>query len=305
MVNGMQIYANLPMFKTFFPAYSAVALEQIIDIAGFDLIPFDVLLDAAVERPEDDGKFALDVFTDNDYESYYMIFNMGTLVIIFLITITLPLLIIILLRPCKNRSSKIGQQYRSVSDAMRGNILIRFYLEAALDIEMCIFLQFYYSDYNGGLFATSETFDILNGLLTILFGPLVLILIVALVYFYSKNYERWSDTNFKDRFGTVFEGLRTDTKLVLFYTVIFLGRRAAFCVVAIFFKDYLFVQVLCLLVFSTIALTYLLLVKPFVEPRMQRLEIFNEICTLLLTYNMLCFSEDANLQLFDSVHYYD
>ena len=74
---------------------------------------------------------------------------------------------------------------------------------------------------------------------------------------------------------------------------------------AIFFKDYLFVQVLCLLVFSTIALVYLLLVKPFVEPRMQRLEIFNEICTLLLTYNMLCFSEDANLQLFDSVHYYD
>ena len=74
---------------------------------------------------------------------------------------------------------------------------------------------------------------------------------------------------------------------------------------AIFFQEFLFVQVLCLLIFSTIALTYLVEVKPFAEPRMQRLEIFNEICTLFLTYNMLCFSEDANLQLVDSVHYYD
>ena len=88
-----------------------MALEQIIDIAGFDIIPFDVILDAAVERPEDDGEFAIEVFTDNDYESYYMIFNMGTLAIIFLIIITLPLLIIILLRPCKNRSIRVGHQY--------------------------------------------------------------------------------------------------------------------------------------------------------------------------------------------------
>lgn len=93
-----------------------MALEQIIDIAGFDIIPFDVILDAAVKRPENDGEFAIEVFSDNDYESYYMIFNMGTLVIIFLITITLPLLIVILLRPCKNRSSQIGKQYQSVSD---------------------------------------------------------------------------------------------------------------------------------------------------------------------------------------------
>ena len=184
------------MYKIFFPDYSAVALEQIIEIAGFDVIPFDVILDAAVERPEDDGEFAIKVFTDNDYESYYMIFNMGTLVIIFLITITLPLLIIILLRPCKNRSIRIGHQYQSVSDAMRGNIFIRFYLEAALDVTMCILLQFYYSDFNGGLFASSETFDILNSLLTVIFGPIIVIFIVTGAYFYSKNFTRWSDTDF-------------------------------------------------------------------------------------------------------------
>lgn len=123
---------------------------------------------------------------------------------------------------------------------MRGNIFIRFYLEAALDIIMCILLQFYYSDHNGGLFASSGTFDILNSLLTVIFGPLIVILIVTLAYFYFKNFSRWSDTDFINKFGTIFQGLRTDTKLVLFYTVIFLGRRAAFCVVAIFFQDYLF-----------------------------------------------------------------
>ena len=79
---------------------------------------------------------------------------------------------------------------------MRGNILIRFYLEAALDITMCILLQFYYSDFNGGLFASSETFDILNSLLTVIFGPLIVIFIVTGAYFYSKNFTRWSDTDF-------------------------------------------------------------------------------------------------------------
>lgn len=120
---------------------------------------------------------------------------------------------------------------------MRGNLLIRFVLEAALDLSISITLQIYYSDLNGGLFGSSEVFYVTNSILTILLGPMVIIAAVFLTVFYIKTFHRWNDEDYDERYGAIFDGLRKDTKLALLYPIIFILRRILFSIVAIYSLD--------------------------------------------------------------------
>ena len=118
------------------------------------------------------------------------------------------------------------------------------------------------------------------------------------------TFSQWTDETYDNRFGAVFEGLRKDTRLSLLYPLIFLLRRALFSVVAIFCQELLILQIACLFCFSTIQIIFLILVEPFTEPLLQKLELFNEVCTLALVYIMVCFT-DANEALFLTENYYD
>ena len=233
-----------------------------------------------------------------------MMINMGTLTVVFFLTIIIPIVTVLVLRPMKYRMNCASQKITSTTNSMRGNLLIRYVLEAALDLSISITLQIYYSDLNGGLFSSNEVFFVTNSILTILLGPAVIIAAVSLGVFYIKTFNRWNDEDYDEKYGAIFDGLRKDTKAALLYPLIFILRRMLFSIVAIYTLDYLIIQVCCLFVFSTIQLLYLVIVKPFEEPLMQQLEIFNEVCTLALVYVMICFS-DWNLNIELTEHYYD
>ena len=116
-------------------------------------------------------------------------------------------------------------------------MLLRYILEAFLDLSISIFLQIYYSDLNGGLFSSDEAFLVLNSAMTVILGPLAIAAIIGYGIFYLCTFSRWEDEQFDNRYGAVFEGLRKDTRLSLLYPLIFLLRRLLFSIVAIFTKD--------------------------------------------------------------------
>jgi len=304
MINGMQIYCNLPLFKVLFPSYTSSAIGEVVEISSFEVIPLGDLLTLVFGEPEGDGDEAIPDFYDNGYESYYIIINLGGLAVIFVMTITIPLLIILFLSPLKSRSKYAQNKIKTMTNAMHGNMMIRYVIEAGLDISISVSLQLYYADLNGGLFGSSSAFDVTNSLMTVIFGPVVLIGIVVLGFFYVKTFNRWSDEDYDNKYGAVFEGLRKDTKAALFYPLIFMVRRIAFSIVAIFTLEHLFLQIWCLFIFSTLQLVFLFAVKPFDIPLMQGLEVFNELCSVILIYVMMCFS-DANNDLEYTANYYD
>ena len=45
-----------------------------------------------------------------------------------------------------------------------------------------------------------------------------------------------------------------------------------------------------LLLFSTLQIAYLIVIKPFKKKRLQKVEVYNELTTLVLTYVLACFS---------------
>ena len=136
MINGMQIYSNLPMFQVLFPKYSLAAMNEILDIAEFEVIPVGDLLWVVLDEPEKDYDPEVDVtlFENYDIESYYMVTNMGSIFVIFVMTITIPLLLIFLLKPCRNTSTYLNKKHNNLSRQIQGNLFIRYIIEACLDI---------------------------------------------------------------------------------------------------------------------------------------------------------------------------
>ena len=136
----MQIYSNLPLFKVLFPSYTSSAIGEVVEISSFEVIPLGDILGLIFEEVDGDGDEAITAFFDNGYESYYMIINLGGLMVIFVMTITIPLLIILVLIPLKNRSKYAQNKTKALTNAMHGNMVIRYVIEAGLDISISVML---------------------------------------------------------------------------------------------------------------------------------------------------------------------
>ena len=71
-------------------------------------------------------------------------------------------------------------------------------------------------------------------------------------------------------------------------------RRIALTFVVIIMAENLFVQLFAMMFIILLNFWYLASYSPFKEPLMQRLEMFNELTTLALLYNLMCFSAANN-----------
>lgn len=78
----------------------------------------------------------------------------------------------------------------------------------------------------------------------------------------------------------------TETLQAALYTVYFLYRRFFTVIVLVFATGWPYFQTTCLMVFSTINVVYMLSVKPLQTKFDNLLDLFNEICTLLVVHMM-------------------
>ena len=169
------------------------------------------------------------------YESHYMARNLGAILITFFGVSIVPVGILLILRPFKDRKL-VKKKYHSLANDMHGNMMIRYILEACLDIGICVCLQFYYSDFNGGL-KFNNYFNILNAVSTIILGLACVLFLPVVVIFYLSKFSVWKDGDFKKKYGTVFIGLRKDSKWAIVYLLIFMARRICFAFIMVFANE--------------------------------------------------------------------
>ena len=89
MINGLQIIVNFPLFRATFPDLSGMMVESLITIATFDVLPSGDVIDETLLPPADDEQ-DMEKFNDIGFESNYMIINLGTMFLMFVIMLTLP-----------------------------------------------------------------------------------------------------------------------------------------------------------------------------------------------------------------------
>ena len=209
MINSMQVYSHLPVFPIELATYSKSAVENILEISSFEIIPTSWVMEQVVVAPDGDGEEPLDGAIAIEYESYYMINNMGTMFAIFCWLLVGVPVILLLLRLCQNSSRFARLKGAALRSAARGKVQLRFITEGSLAISLCLAFQFYYSDLNQGL-NFSSPFMAVNTLATVFFAAVLALFLPLVTYFYIKNREHWEDEKFDSRYGEILDGLRKD-----------------------------------------------------------------------------------------------
>ena len=267
---------NMPLFEVAFPDLSKAVIDQLIIIATFDLLPAaDLMIKVSGEEPaelEDDNRF---VEVGYDFEEFIM--NLGTLFITFLVILMIPCCLLCV-KPFKHKSRWLNKKYKGLSDSIHGNLFIRYILEGCLDISICAMLNFVSKD---GL-KWESGMHLVNNIFLIFLSVIVIAFPIWVFWFYCKRFAKWEDKKFQSHYGAIFEGLKTNQKSSLAYPMIFLIRRFILIFVAKVTQTHFFVQLSSTVIVSFIQVSYLVAFQPFEEPLMQKLEIFNEVTTILV-----------------------
>ena len=91
--------------------------------------------------------------------------------------------------------------------------------------------------------------------------------------------------------GSLYSELKKERKMALLYNGLFVLRRLMFAYMAVFLGNYPFLQIQGLAIQSISILMYLSYTKPFKDKLSNILEMFNEICILILSYHLFYFTD--------------
>jgi hypothetical protein len=94
-----------------------------------------------------------------------------------------------------------------------------------------------------------------------------------------------------DKYGAIYNELRINSYPALLYNVIQMLRRLMIATLAIYFKEWCYAQIQLIIFHCILLITYIILVKPFENPLLNKLEIFNELCIMFATYHLLVFND--------------
>ncbi|CDW82938.1 UNKNOWN [Stylonychia lemnae] len=128
------------------------------------------------------------------------------------------------------------------------------------------------------------------------FESLYPMIILLLVNIYYKNLK---DQNMIKRIGSIYNELRTDSKVSLLYNVFFVLRRFTFAMMITILQDHPNAQVQLLIVQCILLIIFVQASRPFESTLLNNLEVFNEICILGVAYHLQIFTDyvpDVNIQ---------
>lgn len=162
-------------------------------------------------------------------------------------------------------------------------------MEASLDVSISGSINLIVNIEKGKV-GLENTFDVLNTVALLVIYTATLAFPFFILIFYLQNYNNWKEKNFDNKYGAIFVGLRKDKKSSLLYPLIFSMRRILLTIVIILTANQLFLQLASQLFVITVQIWYLVTYKPFEEPLMQRLEIYNELTMISLIYCVITFS---------------
>ena len=112
------------------------------------------------------------------------------------------------------------------------------------------------------------------------------------VFFGLVMYRRRDDLGYpsvKNKIGSIYSRCKTDSASALMYSIIFLKRRMAFVIVTYYLRSNTSLQVICLEITNMIYLCYLIDVKPLIDSKQMKLEIFNEFFFLIVSVHLFWF----------------
>ena len=302
LINGLSLFVHLPLTGVEIPDKTLAVLGELIKVAQFDMVDNVDAYGAAIPfmEEDDDQLEEIDNFVTTGYESSYAFVNMGTNVIIFTLLFFFMTLLLILY-PCRKGQGRTGRFHRYCSGTIYWNFWLRMLIQGCLEIGISAMM---YITHRQELIELADgsfsSFFVVNDFLSY-FSSLLLFIVLPLfvIVFYCIRFKKLGDKDFKDKYGAVYDSLRTDRRSILFFPFFFLLRRYNFTLMAFWLSDRPSLFIFVLLLMTMIEAIYLFTFVPFETNLMQNLEVFNEITSFILLYISLGFTEfisDATLE---------
>jgi hypothetical protein len=119
---------------------------------------------------------------------------------------------------------------------------------------------------------------------------------IAIFFFLVHNQEKLRDKKFEGMFGGLYKNLRTRGIAEFSFNVVFLIRRLLYALsVGTFFTSITLISILVQILLSVLLCIYILLSRPFEDPRDNQIELMNELTILAIFYMCLGLITDDTL----------
>ena len=252
----------------------------LVDIANLDFISTEQVDKAIYYLPE---KVPISInFAGIGIESTLLISNIG--LAIWIIFFQVLVIIFSLLLKCWT------WLWQKLSQKIYFNAIIRVFMQLYQEIALLSLINIFQIDFESPY--RSERY---SNMLSIVFITLVTIVPAPLLIFSYIRRNEWNSVNFRARYGTVVDGLDVKSKynklkVVAMPTHFFLRRICAVLSILIFQK-YLWSQIVTQFVMSFTILFLLQGYSPLESRFENRVEIFNEMCILNMTYMVMLFTD--------------
>eukprot|EP00347_Sterkiella_histriomuscorum_P002815 403366702 len=293
MLNTLQLISHTPLFKI---AYSTIILRFIK--AMFSVVNFD-MFDASAQLQVIFGLDDIEVYPAYNtyfeylgYDNSNFLYLIGPPIITVFIYLGILLIYLIILKIDQRQQEYLifnSSFYFSVNIVKKKlfkflflSTLVRFFMELALEIALStiVNIKMKKADTSGEIFSYSISFICMIAIgISSIFLPF---LIHKMQY---KDHRKLMKKYLDD----VIEDVKYLRITGWLYHSIFIARRFIFALFVFQLEEYVAIQVQIFIFFNLLYIIYLIAGKPTRKERYQ--EIFNEMCTLTLSYFMFIYCD--------------
>jgi hypothetical protein len=170
---------------------------------------------------------------------------------------------------------------------------LKLFIESFFDVSMCVwlsclsFMELPPNSSFGVLFTNKS--DSMSTSLTLIY--LVLIILIPLWGYIGiiKNFKVLDREKTKVTYGIFYSDNKIDTRERALYNIYFLARRFISVIILVFGGFWPYMQCVFLIVLSLMNCAYLISNTPMMTPKLNRIEIFNEMTILICANIMVLF----------------
>ncbi|CDW88792.1 cadg domain containing protein [Stylonychia lemnae] len=270
MINVLQITVHMPLFNINYPPNAKFISSLLVSVCTFDFIPSE---EAIINAFQFEG--------DEPYDSNFDALD------IFQLKINLNF---ITLTPFHDMAAKQARKaYFYFANKLYYNYFLTFLIEGYISYALISMINIQNLKFD-------ESLQILSSLLALVFFILTVLSPIAIAIFINKSFDyiQAEDDLYEKRYGSLWDTLKRDSRKTLFWNVLFLLKRFAFALTAVFMRESPTAQVQIVVYLNLTTMMYVLYTKPFSNPAINKLEIFNEVCVLLISYLSFLFTDYIN-----------
>eukprot|EP00347_Sterkiella_histriomuscorum_P020819 403336344 len=287
-MNAFQIISHLPLVNL--PANTVEFFQVVLEISAFQIYPTDFISTFFGISEDDLSPFSM-YFEGVGYDSMNVLINLGTLMITIYITaiyyILYFMLNMILPRILFDKTAQSNKFLNLLSKFQNWSkqkliyaCVLALLIEAYFEIGLTSMLNLY-----------DLRYDIASSLHSVILLSVIICFPFISGYFLYYNHEKLKRESFAAKYQTLYEGLRIDSQIAAQYQILNMIRKLIQITAFMIFDEYAFLQFFTLIFTSLGMIMYIILVKPFDDEFIYRMELFNEFTVIAIMYSMICFSE--------------